>query len=133
MRIIGLGVDLAEIERVQALLEKYERFPERIFTAHERAYASRFAHPARRYAARFARSAFLDRGYKEKVFRMVAELKQKHSFSDESESEIPAALHETEAAQLPLLQIDSETKGIPCVGTPPRPQRKPHTSSGTCS
>src|SRR3990170_720451 len=54
MRIIGLGVDLAEIDRVQALLEKYDRFPERIFPAHERAYASRFAHPARRYAARFA-------------------------------------------------------------------------------
>src|SRR3972149_6594199 len=54
MRISGLGVDLAEIERVQALLEKYERFPERIFTAHERAYASRFAHRPRRYAARFA-------------------------------------------------------------------------------
>ena len=54
MRIIGLGVDLAEIGRVQALLEKYERFPQRVFTDHEIAYASRFAHPARRYAARFA-------------------------------------------------------------------------------
>lgn len=54
MRIIGLGVDLAEIGRVQALLDKYERFPERVFTDHEIAYASRFAHPARRYAARFA-------------------------------------------------------------------------------
>ncbi|MGZ8753787.1 MAG: holo-ACP synthase [Acidimicrobiia bacterium] len=54
MRIIGLGVDLAEIDRVQALLEKYERFAERVFTEDERAYASRFAHPARRYAARFA-------------------------------------------------------------------------------
>jgi holo-[acyl-carrier protein] synthase len=54
MRIIGLGVDLAEIDRIQALLEKYERFPERVFTDHERAYAARFAHPARRYAARFA-------------------------------------------------------------------------------
>ncbi len=54
MRIIGLGVDLAEIERVRALLEKYEQFPERVFTEHERSYASRFARPARRYAARFA-------------------------------------------------------------------------------
>ena len=54
MRIIGLGVDLAEIERVQSVLERYDRFPERVFTEHEREYASRFAHPARRYAARFA-------------------------------------------------------------------------------
>lgn len=54
MRIIGLGVDLAEIERVRLLLDKYERFPARVFTEHERAYASQFGHPARRYAARFA-------------------------------------------------------------------------------
>ena len=54
MRIIGLGVDLAEIRRVEHLLGKYERFPERVFTEHEREYATRFANPARRYAARFA-------------------------------------------------------------------------------
>jgi holo-[acyl-carrier protein] synthase len=54
MRIIGLGVDLAEIDRVRAMLARYERFPARVFTEHERAYASRFADPARRYAARFA-------------------------------------------------------------------------------
>jgi DNA repair photolyase len=80
-----------------------------------------FPHLVRRYKARFARSAFLDRGYKEKVFRMVAELKQKHGFSDDSESDIPATLHEAEAAQLPLLQIESETRSIPCLGDPADP------------
>src|SRR6056300_1023254 len=54
MRIIGLGVDLAEIDRVERLLDKYDQFPGRVFTEHERGYASRFANPARRYAARFA-------------------------------------------------------------------------------
>ena len=54
MRIIGLGVDLAEIDRVERLLGKYDQFPGRVFTEHERGYASRFANPARRYAARFA-------------------------------------------------------------------------------
>lgn len=54
MRIVGLGVDLADISKVDSLLEKYPRFAERCFTEHERAYASRFANPARRYAARFA-------------------------------------------------------------------------------
>ena len=54
MRIIGLGVDLAEIARVDRVLERYPRFADRCFTEHERAYASRFARPARRYAARFA-------------------------------------------------------------------------------
>jgi holo-[acyl-carrier protein] synthase len=54
VRIIGLGVDLAGIERVRRLLEKYPRFPERVFTEHEREYAFRFARPERRFAARFA-------------------------------------------------------------------------------
>jgi len=54
MRIIGLGVDLAEIERVGRVLAKYPRFAERCFTAHEREYAFRYARPERRLAARFA-------------------------------------------------------------------------------
>ncbi len=54
MRIIGLGIDLAEIDRVERLVEKYPRFAERCFTEHEREYALRYAKPARRLAARFA-------------------------------------------------------------------------------
>jgi holo-[acyl-carrier protein] synthase len=54
MEIIGLGVDLADIDRVERVLGKYPRFAERCFTDHEREYAFRFAHPARRLAARFA-------------------------------------------------------------------------------
>jgi holo-[acyl-carrier protein] synthase len=54
MRIVGLGVDLAEIARVERLLEIYPRFVDRCFTPHEKEYALRFANPARRLAARFA-------------------------------------------------------------------------------
>ena len=54
MRILGLGVDLAEIERVGRVLEKDPRFAERCFTDHEREYAFRYAKPERRLAARFA-------------------------------------------------------------------------------
>jgi holo-[acyl-carrier protein] synthase len=54
MRILGLGVDLADIERVRRLLERHPRFAERCFTAHEREYAFRYARPERRLAARFA-------------------------------------------------------------------------------
>ncbi len=54
MQILGLGIDLADIERVHRLLEHYPQFSERCFTPHEREYAGRFANPARRYAARFA-------------------------------------------------------------------------------
>ncbi len=54
MRIIGLGVDLADIDRVHDVYTRYPRFIERCFTEHEQEYALRFARPARRLAARFA-------------------------------------------------------------------------------
>lgn len=54
MKILGLGVDLADIERVGHVLTKYPRFAERCFTDHEQEYAFRFAKPERRLAARFA-------------------------------------------------------------------------------
>ena len=54
MRILGLGVDLADIDRVESVLERYPRFADRCFTEHEKAYAFRFEKPARRLAARFA-------------------------------------------------------------------------------
>ncbi len=80
-----------------------------------------FPHLVRRYKTTFARSAFLDRGYKDRILRMVADLKQKHGLSDDSESDTPATLHEAEAAQLPLLQIESETRSFPCIGDPANP------------
>jgi holo-[acyl-carrier protein] synthase len=54
MKILGLGVDLADIDRVGRVLAKYPRFAERCFTEHEREYAFKFARPERRLAARFA-------------------------------------------------------------------------------
>lgn len=54
MKVLGLGVDLADIERVGTVLAKYPRFADRCFTEHEREYAFRFAKPERRLAARFA-------------------------------------------------------------------------------
>lgn len=54
VRILGLGVDLADIDRVGDVLAKYPRFAERCFTEHEREYAFRFSRPERRLAARFA-------------------------------------------------------------------------------
>ena len=54
MKILGLGVDLADIDRVGRVMDKYPRFAERCFTEHEREYAFRFAKPEQRLAARFA-------------------------------------------------------------------------------
>ncbi|HEU4629700.1 MAG TPA: holo-ACP synthase [Gemmatimonadaceae bacterium] len=53
--IVGLGMDLVDIARVRALLERYgDRGRTRLFTDAEAAYAEARAEPARHYAARFA-------------------------------------------------------------------------------
>ena len=53
--IIGTGIDLAEVPRIRASIERYgDRFVERVYTALERAYVERKANKFERYAARFA-------------------------------------------------------------------------------
>ena len=54
MDIVGVGVDLADIDRIEGVLRKYPRFADRCFTEHERDYAFRFVNPSGRLAARFA-------------------------------------------------------------------------------
>ncbi len=50
-----MGVDLAEVARVRAAMERFgARFIERVFTAAEIAYVERKANRFERYAARFA-------------------------------------------------------------------------------
>ncbi len=90
-----------------------------------------FPHLRKRYASRFTRSAFLDRAYKDRVLRLVAELKRQHGFSDSVEFEPPSSLHEEEAAQLRLLQIESPATSVSCFGSPPRPQHNLRGSSRT--
>jgi holo-[acyl-carrier protein] synthase len=53
--IVGTGVDLAEVPRIEAAIARFGRkFVERIFTAREIAYVERKANRFERYAARFA-------------------------------------------------------------------------------
>ena len=53
--IVGTGVDLAEVPRIQASIERFgARFIERIYTPAEIAYVERKANRWERYAARFA-------------------------------------------------------------------------------
>ncbi len=49
-----VGVDLIEIERIRAALERYPGFRERCFTEAERSYCDSRANPAQSYAGRFA-------------------------------------------------------------------------------
>ena len=53
--IVGTGLDIVEIARIAALLERFpDRFRERCFTPEERAYCDGRKHFAQHYAARFA-------------------------------------------------------------------------------
>lgn len=53
--ILGTGIDLAEVDRIRAAVERYgDRFVHRIYTERERAYVARKANKYERYAARFA-------------------------------------------------------------------------------
>lgn len=53
--IVGSGVDLCEVHRIKAAIERYgDKFVQRIFTPREIAYAASKANRYERYAARFA-------------------------------------------------------------------------------
>jgi holo-[acyl-carrier protein] synthase len=53
--IVGLGLDVAEIDRIEAAIRRHPAaFVERVFTPAEAAYCQRYANPYERYAGRFA-------------------------------------------------------------------------------
>ena len=53
--IVGTGVDLAEVPRIRASIERFgQKFIARIYTPAEIAYVERKANKYERYAARFA-------------------------------------------------------------------------------
>ena len=53
--IVGLGIDIVMIERIEKMLERHgERVLKRLYTETERAYCDKMAKPQLHYAARFA-------------------------------------------------------------------------------
>ena len=53
--IVGLGVDITEVDRIQSAIETSgERFLRRIYTPAERAYCEQFKNKYERFAGRFA-------------------------------------------------------------------------------
>jgi holo-[acyl-carrier protein] synthase len=53
--IVGLGVDITEVDRIEAAIERRGRpFLERVFTPAEIAYCQTHRHRAERFAGRFA-------------------------------------------------------------------------------
>jgi holo-[acyl-carrier protein] synthase len=54
VEIVGIGVDLTEVERVARMIERHRTFVERVYTEREIAYCERQANRAECYAARWA-------------------------------------------------------------------------------
>jgi holo-[acyl-carrier protein] synthase len=52
--VIGVGIDLVDVERFRTSLERTPSMRVRMFTEGERAYAEQANDPTERYAARFA-------------------------------------------------------------------------------
>lgn len=52
--IVGIGIDLVKIGRIEKAANGHPGFLERVFTAKEREYCDRQKYPAQHYAARFA-------------------------------------------------------------------------------
>jgi holo-[acyl-carrier protein] synthase len=52
--IIGIGIDLVKIDRIDKAGKNHTGFLERVFTDREREYCSRQKFPAQHYAGRFA-------------------------------------------------------------------------------
>ena len=53
--IVGLGIDIAEVARVKAAIERHgETFLRRLYTTQEQEYCERFKNKYERYAGRFA-------------------------------------------------------------------------------
>jgi holo-[acyl-carrier protein] synthase len=54
MDILGIGVDLVEVARIERAIARHEGFVPRVFSARERERCENCTRPGRRYAACFA-------------------------------------------------------------------------------
>lgn len=53
--ILGIGVDIVEVDRIRRAVDLYgDRFVRRVFTRREAIYCRRAGHPEQRFATRFA-------------------------------------------------------------------------------
>jgi holo-[acyl-carrier protein] synthase len=52
--VVGIGIDLVDVARVQRILDRHPTFVPRVFTPKEIEYCERQANPAESYAARWA-------------------------------------------------------------------------------
>jgi holo-[acyl-carrier protein] synthase len=75
VQIVGLGVDVCQIDRMERAIARHPTLRHRVFTDEERAYCDARARPAESYAGRFAaREAVIKAlgGYRGKRWRDIS-------------------------------------------------------------
>jgi holo-[acyl-carrier protein] synthase len=75
VEIVGLGVDICEIARMERTIARHPTLTERVFTAEERSYCDAKARPAESYAGRFsAREATIKAlgGYRGRMWQDIS-------------------------------------------------------------
>ncbi|MDB4353867.1 holo-ACP synthase [Akkermansiaceae bacterium] len=64
MRLIGIGIDVVEVDRVRSSLDEFgDRFLDRIFTPSEQEYCNRQKRPEIHLAARFAAKEAISKAF----------------------------------------------------------------------
>ena len=64
MKIVGIGIDLVDCERIENSIERFgDRFLRRVYTEGEIAYSNSMKFPARHFAARFAAKEALSKAF----------------------------------------------------------------------
>ena len=89
--ILGVGVDIIEVERIKTIAEKNPRFLKRVFTETEIAYCSKMKNKHQHLAARFAA--------KEAFFKALG---RKISWTDVGIKNLPSGK--------PVLEIQSKSR-----------------------
>ena len=70
MTVLGVGIDVVDIERMRAVLARTPRFVDRAFTEAENAYCRAKKDPTERYAARFAAKEAVLKALDESILRI---------------------------------------------------------------
>jgi holo-[acyl-carrier protein] synthase len=68
--VVGVGVDLVDLDRFRRVLERTPTVVDRLFTDRERAYAEAKADPTERFAARFAAKEAVMKALRVGVFQV---------------------------------------------------------------
>ncbi len=89
MKVIGIGIDVVEVDRVKSSLEEFsERFLSRVFTKSEREYCQKQNMPELHLAARFAAKEAIAKAFGTGIGKEIGWLDMEILRKDSGEPEV---------------------------------------------